>query len=99
MFALIHCYSVTFNATSLEIVVTAIKDGVFEVAYNCSKAGAYWMSVTINGSEIGTRAPGMVVVQPNSVYPPACFAIGDATSEAIVKVFLSLLFILAVAPR
>lgn len=60
-------------------------DGIFQVAYNYTKSGTYWMTVTVNTSEVGPAPPGNLVVTPNVVYPPLCLAVGDATSEAIVK--------------
>ena len=73
------------NKFPIHIDVTAPSDGVFQVAYNYTRARAYWMSVTINDTEVGA-SPGNIVVQPSAVYPPTCTAEGDATSEAIVKV-------------
>lgn len=88
MFALIHSYLVQFNTTRIPIDVTTPTEGsgVFEVQYNWTLAGVYWMSITINETEIGTSPPGIVVVSPNAVYPPKCTADGEATSVAIVKV-------------
>eukprot|EP00026_Physarum_polycephalum_P000697 Phypoly_transcript_00698.p1 GENE.Phypoly_transcript_00698~~Phypoly_transcript_00698.p1 ORF type:complete len:1364 (-),score=231.60 Phypoly_transcript_00698:121-3909(-) len=77
--------SVRFNNTPIEITVTAPVDGVFLVQYNYTRSGTFFMSVTINDTEVGAAPPGDLVIQPNVVYPPACVAQGDATSEAIVK--------------
>jgi len=76
--------SVSFNSTPILIDVTAPLDGVFQVQYTYTKSGVYWMSVTINNTEVGTSPPGIVVVAPNVVYPPNCIAEGPGLTQAIV---------------
>lgn len=44
------------------------------------------MNVTINNTEVGASPSELIEIQPGDVYPIACIAEGDATSEAVVRV-------------
>lgn len=73
------------NGQGVENNITLVGEGVYDIVYNQTVAGTYMMTITIDRVEIGTTPLPQITVSPAGEYPPACFAVGEATLKAYIK--------------
>jgi hypothetical protein len=74
------------NGTEVEKTeITLVGDGIYDIVYNQTVAGAYTMNITIDHVEIGTTPLPQIIISPAGTYPPLCFAVGEATLKAYIK--------------